>query len=299
MKNFDQFVGIDWSGSKAINTKSIALAVCEQGDGAPELLSKLRSRSAVAEYILEFAKSDQRTLIGIDANFGYYHKVGQKHFGTDYTAFDQWRMIDEHSKDDLNFYAGGFFNHADYRDDFWQQGTKPDWFDAESLRRETEKQCIVDGYGHPESPFKICYTKQVGKGGMAAMRVAHYLKQELGEEIAIWPFEKTDKAKIVMTEIYPRQFLMRSGYGTQKVKTAEDLNGVLPFFKSNTLNTTDNVTDHDTDALVSSAGLRYLCGMNKELPSNLISPQGMTEISRRCEGWIFGVGDNKQAGKTS
>jgi len=298
VRNFDQFVGVDWSGSKAINTKSIALSICEQGMDAPKLLSDMRSRSAVVDYILKLANDDKRTLIGIDANFGYYHQIGKRHFGQDYTAFDQWRIIDKHSQTDPNFYAGGFFNHADYCDDFWQEGTKPDWFDAESLRRETEIQCIKDGYGHPESPFKICYTKQVGKGGMAAMRVARHLRQELGDKIAIWPFEETDKAKIVMTEIYPRQFLMRSGYGMQKVKSAEDLNGVLPFFNSQSLNTADNVTDHDTDALVSSAGLRYLCGMNKELASNLTSPQGMTEISRRCEGWIFGVGD-KQAGKKS
>lgn len=292
MKNFDQFIGVDWSGSKAINTKSIALAVCAKGEAAPELLPDIRSRTAVVDYILALAETGKRTLIGIDANFGYYYKIGQKHFGLAYTAFDQWRIIDEHAHDNENFYAGGFFNHADFRDDFWQEGTKPDWFDAENLRRETEKQCIKDGYGHPESPFKICYTKQVGKGGMAAMRVAHYLKQALGDKIAIWPFENTDNAKIVMTEIYPRQFLMRSGYGTKKVKTAQDLNKVLPFFKSAPLDAQNDVTDHDTDALVSAAGLRYLCGMEKHVCKKLTNPTGMSDIAQQCEGWIFGVGDN-------
>lgn len=291
MKNFDQFVGVDWSGSKAINTKSIAVAMCDQGAGAPILLPALRSRKSVAEFVLELAQGDKRTLIGIDANFGYYHKIGQRHFGADYNAFDQWRVIDEHARDDENFYAGGFFNHPKFSADFWQEGTKPDWFDGGALRRETETQCIVDGYGHPESPFKICYTKQVGKGGMAAMRVAHYLKQELGDDIAIWPFERSDDAKIVMTEIYPRQFLMRAGWGTKKVKTAQDLNAVLPFFKSEPLNGQNDVTDHDTDALVSAAGLRYLCGMEKHIPKNLTNPIGMSDIARQCEGWVFGVGD--------
>lgn len=293
MKNFDQFIGVDWSGSKALNTPSIAVASCMRGGDAPKLHESLRSRRAVAEFIDDIASKNKRTLIGIDANFGYNHKVGQQHFGSDYTAFDQWRIIDEHAKEDDNFYAGGFFNHPKFTEDFWQTGKTPDWFDANKLRRATETQCIADGYGHPESPFKICYTKQVGKGGMAAMRVAHYLKQKLGDKITIWPFEDNDGAIVTLTEIYPRQFLMRAGWGTKKVKTGTDLNAVLPYFNSSPMSDKANVTDHDTDALVSAVGLRYLCGMKKQVPLSITHPQGMTEAASCCEGWIFGVGDNK------
>jgi hypothetical protein len=291
MKNFDLFVGIDWSGSKAINTKSIAVAECLQGSSAPNLLPDICSRTSVADYIESLAQQNRRVMIGIDANFGYFHKVGQKHFGAHYQAQDQWRIVNEYAREDENFYAGGFFNHAKFAPDFWQTGTTPDWFNADDLRRQTESQCIIDGYGHPESPFKICYTKQVGKGGLAVQRMAHYLKQRLGDKMAVWPFEDNENAKIVMSEIYPRQFLTRCGHGTTKVKNLQDLNKVLPYFKSNAMRDEGDVTDHDTDALVSAAGLRYLCGQEQTIPNTLARPSMMTEAARRCEGWIFGVGD--------
>ena len=291
VKNFDLFVGIDWSGSKALNTKSIAVAETEQGKNAPKLLPDLRSRTAVAQYIVNLTKYNKRVLIGIDANFGYCRSIGQKHFGNDYTAQDQWRIVDEFSKNDSNFYAQGFWQSPQFVNDFWLAGKTPDWFNPETLRRQTEIQCIKDGYGHPESPFKMCYTKQVGKGGLAAQRMAHYLQSGLGPKIAIWPFEANDDAQIVMTEIYPRQFLMRSGHGTTKVRNLTDLNNVLPFFNSEKMQSTSQITDHDTDALVSAAGLRYLCRPDAVIPKAISNPKTMNETATRCEGWIFGVGD--------
>lgn len=291
MKNFDLFVGIDWSGSKALNTKSIAVAEVPQGKFAPKLLPELRSRSSVAEYIISLSKQGKRVLIGIDANFGYFHKVEQRHFGENYTAQDQWRAVDEYAQNDTNFYAQNFWNHLKFKDDFWMEGKTPNWFHPEKLRRQTEIQCIIDGYGHPESPFKICYTKQVGKGGLAAQRVAHYLKTKLGSAIAIWPFEDTHDAQIVMTEIYPRQFLMRSQHGTTKVRDLNDLNKVLPYFNSAKLQTGSDITDDDTDALVSAAGLRYLCGQDAVIPKAISNPKMMSDVAKHCEGWIFGVGD--------
>ena len=129
---------------------------------------------------------------------------------------------------------------------------------------------------------------------MAAQRLAYDLKNKWHNKIAIWPFAENDacdKATLVMTEIYPRQFLMRCGHGTKKVKTAEQLNDILPYFNAAPVTENETISDHDTDALVSAAGLRYLCGMKKSIPRQLSHPEGMTADARRCEGWIFGVGD--------
>jgi len=294
MNNFDQFIGIDWSGSKAVNTKSIAVAFAKQGTEAPKLLSHLRSRTAVSEFIDGLIDTGTRTLIGIDANFGYAYHVGEQHFGANYIAPDQWKSVDEYSRNNQNFYAEGFWSNSKFNNFFWLEGKKPPWFDAEKLRRDTEVQCIKDGYGHPESPFKLCYAKQVGKGGLAAQRMAHNLKQKWQNKIAVWPFENDvdyNDANVVMTEIYPRQFLMRSGYGTKKVKTIEGLNGVYPYFKTSPMSPAENITDHDTDALVSAAGLRYLCGMKSTVPKNLVNPTSLSNKAKKAEGWIFGVGD--------
>ncbi len=294
MINFDLFVGIDWSGSKAFNTKSIAVAEAHKGNAPPKLLPYIRSRSAVADYIVHLAEKNRRVFIGIDANFGYQKEIGQKHFGQNYTYQDHWKIVDQYSSENENFYASGFWDHKKFKNNFWQYGKKPNWFDAEKLRRVTETQCIIDGYGYPESPFKICYTKQVGKGGLAAQRMAYYLKEKLKDKIAIWPFEHGDNASVVMTEIYPRQFLMRSGHGTTKVTDITDLNKALSYFHSKPMILVSDVSDHDTDALISAAGLRYLCGWDKTVPENLSNPVALNEKARSCEGWIFGVGDKVQ-----
>lgn len=293
MKNFDLFIGIDWSGSKAVNTKSIAVSEVPQGNIPPKLLPDIRSRTSVFDYILNLANTTKRILIGIDANFGYSHKVGEKHFGQNYTYLDQWKIVDEYSKENFNFYAGGFWNHSKFTNDFWQNGKAPHWFYPETLRRKTEIQCIADGYGHPESPFKIIGAKQVGKGGLAAQRMAYALKQKIGDKLAVWPFEDTDKAQIIMTEIYPRQFIMRAKHGTTKLKTLADLNKILPYFNAKPIEGTAKVSDHDTDALVSAVGLRYLCGQDMDIPRAISNPPSMDDLSRRCEGWIFGVGDKE------
>ncbi len=291
MKNFDQFVGIDWSGAKSpINTKSIAVARGEQGQGAPILHPEIRSRTAVAEWIEGLAKIDKRILIGIDCNFGYAHSVVRKKLGAKAIAHDLWAEVDKVNQSQPNFFAGNFWTHQNYKSDFWTEGKMPDGF--QMPKRQTEIMCADNGYGRPESPFKLIGAKQVGKGGLAGMRMAHYLKSKLGQDIAIWPFdEHIDNAKIVMSEIYPRQFLMRVGHGITKVRDTETLNNILPFFQSNKIKETKQITDHDTDALVSATGLRYLCGMNKIIPPQILNPETMTAEAKQCEGWIFGVGD--------
>lgn len=303
MLNFDRYIGIDWSGSKELYTPSISVAQCLRGNQAPQLIynptgMKNWSRYDVARWIIDLAKNNKRTLVGVDANFGYCHAIGQKHFGKNYNARDHWRTVDQASLNSPNFYAEPFWQSEKYTNDFWQTGKKPQWFNADKLRRETEIQCIKDGYGHPESPFKICYAKQVGKGGLATQRMAHYLLQKLKNKFAVWPFDTPkylNKASIVMTEIYPRQFIRRAGLGNLKIRNGEidKLNQCYQALGSDKCHEDFNFSDHDSDALVSAAGLRYLCGMTKNLPDSLTNPMGMSEIGQKSEGWIFGVGDKK------
>lgn len=292
MKNFDQFVGIDWSGAKApIKTKSIAVAACPQGEVAPILHEEIRSRTAVIECIEGLIQSKKRTLIGVDCNFGYAAQVLKKQLGTNASAHDLWVEVECVNKDEHNLFAGQFWSHEKYASDFWTQGKMPNGFTMP--KRVTEVLCAENGYGRPESPFKLIGAKQVGKGGLAGMRLAYSLKKNFGKKIAIWPFDQHyDEANVVMTEIYPRQFLMRVGHGTTKVRDQETLNDILPFFGSQELKGHQNITDHDTDALVSAAGLRYLCGMKANIPPQIAHPAKLTSEARQCEGWIFGVGDN-------
>lgn len=294
MKNFDIFVGIDWSGAKQIHTKAIAVAACEQGRDAPALIAnpyghKYWSREAVARWVIDMAKSPKRIMIGIDANFGYAQEVGVAQFGKAYNYNALWAAVESAAKENKNFFAKEYWEtHPEH---FWWEGKQPKHITLP--KRITEHQCAADGYGRPESPFKLIGAKQVGKGGLAVMRMVYHLKQTLGDQICIWPFEReqADTARIVISEIYPRQFLMRSHHGLKKISTFQQLNAAYEGLESSLAPDDFKFSDHDADALVSATGLRMLCGKNETLPQNITNPKSLTESAAKREGWIFGVGD--------
>jgi len=295
MKNFDHFIGIDWSGAKDIYTPSISIAQCKKGQAPPVRItnpyhSRHWSRTDVARWILKLCDRRGRILIGIDANFGYAQEIGLGQFGKEYNYSDLWSAVESVNQNEANFYAGRYWQaHPEY---FWEVGKKPDHITLP--KRLTEITCGEAGYGWPESPFKLLGPKQVGKGGMAAMRVALYLKRRAGDQICIWPFENhlVETSQIVISEIYPRQFLRRCGHGMTKVNTLKELNVALEKMGSQKIkNDTYRCTNHDTDALVSACGLRMLCGSENTVPKSISYPPMLNENIAAREGWIFGVGE--------
>ncbi len=290
MHNFDLFVGIDWSGAKApVKTRAIALALAWQGCEAPHISGKTWSREMVADWIAALSQKNKRTLIGIDCNFGYSQIVGEKQFGVRYDYTDLWQAVEAANQNEPNYFAGGYWNHTQYKKHFWTDGKMPSGF--EMPKRLTETACGEAGHGWPESPFKLIGAKQVGKGGLAGMRMALELKRRCGDKICIWPFEENaDEANIVITEIYPRQFLRRAGWGNQKVRTLEELNECLPKLGSDMIEEEVDVSDHESDALIAAAGLRYLCGQDKRVPENIARPPMLDRQTAQREGWIFGAG---------
>jgi len=299
MKNFERFVAIDWSGAKSpIHSKSISVAAFDKNQNEAYLIKSPHkngwSRRDVADWLISSALDGVRTLVGIDCNFGYAQSVGKRHCGIDYTGTDLWALVEKSCAADPNYFASGFWSHPNYENDFWLHGKSPQWFDAKNLRRRTEQACGEAGFGWPESPFKLIGAKQVGKGGLAGMRMAHDLKKRTGTKIAFWPFEsdQLNISTLVITEIYPRLFLRMAGFGNRKVRTISELNEILAFLGANPYkgdDASDNIGDHDTDALVSAAGLGYLCGDNKAIPPQIAAPVAMNQVARQREGWIFGV----------
>lgn len=292
MKNYELFCGIDWSGAKSpVKTKSIAVSLAWPGSEAPHASGKIWSREMVADWLVAMAGKGKRMLVGIDCNFGYAQEVGIRQFGPDYDYRDLWQAVEVANQNEPNYFAGGYWQHPDCAQYFWTDGKMPDGFTMP--RRLTETACGQAHYGWPESPFKLIGAKQVGKGGLAGMRMALDLKERLGSAIAIWPFERdTDDAVIVMSEIYPRQFLRRAGHGNAKVRTMAELNAALTAQGSDEAEVKGaDITDHDADALISAAGLRFLCGSGKTVPDNIANPPMLDDVAASREGWIFGVGD--------
>lgn len=293
MKSFNRFIGIDWSGARTpVRTRAIAAAQCAQGDAPPRLEPEIRSRTAVADYIQALSSASERTLVGIDCNFGYSQTIGERQFGNTYDYCDLWQAVEDANVDQPNYFAGGYWTHADHAMHFWTEGKmKPGYTMPQRLTEIVCRQC---GYGAPESPFKMIGPKQVGKGGLAGMRLVHALKKTCGDRVAVWPYEgldAADHARVVIVEIYPRQFLHRAGHGPTKIRDAGALNRALSAMGSRKIPGNRPFSDHDADALVSAAGLRFLCGSGKHIGGTLAWPPMLDERTARREGWIFGVGD--------
>jgi hypothetical protein len=227
-----------------------------------------------------------RLLIGIDCAFSLPFDTAASYFQQGPgTVFDLWDLVERVCHADPDLFGGGFPRHPAYALGYWTDGPR-----SEGLvlgRRKTEDTCRADSLGSPESPYKLIGAKQVGKGALAGMRLLRALRLRR-DDVAVWPFERTE-GRSTLVEIYPRLFLMRTGWGLRKVRTWADLNGCLTLLDSDGVDASAPVpTDHDTDALVSSAGLRWLC----QNPG-VWSPDGLNERARSQEGWIFGVGASR------
>ena len=91
-----------------------------------------------------------------------------------------------------------------------------------------------------------------------------------------------------MTEIYPTLFRKAATNSLAKLRRVDDLNEALAAFGSDAMpGSTQKLSDHETDALISAAGLRSLAGKS----TTWSHPELMSQ-QVQCEGWIFGVAES-------
>jgi hypothetical protein len=87
-----------------------------------------------------------------------------------------------------------------------------------------------------------------------------------------------------VVEIYTRIYLRRAGMTGTKLRTRAELNRALLGLGSKPVRLSFEPNDHQTDALVTAAGMRALA---KE--TRAFEPEGLTPEIARTEGWTFGV----------
>lgn len=290
---FDHFIAIDWSGARAVHTKAIAVAEIAARATEVALVRTTRSdgqwsRTAVGQWLLERAsqnaQSGTRALVGIDANFSYGRAFFQQHLPMATDASALWAYVEARAEGAANFSGEPVWQHPDLAALFWSSGQRP--VDFGPADRLAEAACQEAGLGRPETPFKLIGPAQVGKGGLAVMRLCHFLTSELGSKLAVWPFDPPQacrEAAIVLVEIFPRLFIRHAGQGTAKVRLADRLQDVLAAFGATTRAQAE-ISDHDADALIAAAGMRVIAGQDG-LP---LIPQSLAAVLRR-EGWIFGL----------
>jgi hypothetical protein len=88
-----------------------------------------------------------------------------------------------------------------------------------------------------------------------------------------------------VVEIYTRIYLRRAGMPGSKLRSCAALNLALESLGSPPVRLGFEPNDHQTDALVTAAGMRQLAIAEP----HAFAPEGLTPHIARSEGWTFGV----------
>jgi hypothetical protein len=279
---FAAYVAIDWSGAKGRRHKGIAIAEA-RGEAAPRLIrpGHVWSRAEVLEWLLGQAVREP-TLFGFDFSFapplierGEY-LPGEP--GVPKTAREFWAYVDAKS-DDEDLGAASFLEIA-HRKHFYfgiADGEKSGFMHY----RQAEQALNRRGARKTATVYDAIGAAQVAKASFSGMRLLH----RIDGKVAIWPMDPLPDHGSAVVEIYTRIYLRRAGMTGVKLRSRVDLNRALKGLGSPPTRLRFEPNDHQTDALVTAAGMRALAGTE----SRAFAPDGLTPHIARSEGWTFGV----------
>jgi hypothetical protein len=282
MTRFESFVAIDWSGAKGKRHKGIAIAEA-RGETAPRLIrpGHVWSRKEVLAWLLKRAVREP-TLFGFDFSFappiaerGEY-LVGEPEVPK--TAREFWAYVDSRC-DDEDFGAASFLETAHRRHFYFgiADGVKADFVRF----RQCDARLNAQGGRKTASAYDAIGAAQVAKASFAGMRLLH----RIDGKVAIWPMDPLPAHGSAVVEIYTRIYLRRAGLTGVKLRSRTELNRALKGLGSPPARLRFEPDDHQTDALVTAAGMRLLATTERRA----FDPQGLTPEIARSEGWTFGV----------
>jgi hypothetical protein len=288
MRPFDGYIAIDWSGADG-RYAGISIALCAPGRAAPRLVAPGAARwtrTAVANWLERQLRTGRRFLIGCDFAFGLpFEEHGYLAGSAPGLAdiFGLWDLIERASAGAADFGCANVLADKHFAPLYWHRGRQPaDWMPRQ---RRAELACAAATGTHPECVFKLIGAKQVGKASLTGIRVLRHVRAANRAHVAVWPFEPAhgkSGAKSVLVEIYPTLFRKQAAGGVAKLRTAGALNAALRKLGARGV-PAGELSDHDTDALISAAGLRRLI----DRADATLSPPADPHVRR--EGWIFGV----------
>ena len=279
---FARFIAIDWSGAKGKRHKGIAIAEA-RGDGAPRLIrpSHIWSREEVLCWLVGEAAKEP-TLFGFDFSFapplierGEY-LLGEP--GVPKTANKFWAYVDQLC-DDEDLGASSFLEFT-HRPHFYfgsADGVKADFVRF----RKCDARLNATGGRKTASAYDAIGAAQVAKASFSGMRLLH----RLDGKVAIWPMDPLPAHGSVVVEIYTRIYLRRAGLSGVKLRSRAALNLALEGLASPPTRLRFEPNDHQTDAMVTAAGMRALAATEKRA----FKPKGLSPEIARSEGWTFGV----------
>ena len=279
---FTSFIAIDWSGAKGVRHKGIAIAEA-RGDAAPRLIrpGHAWSREEVLAWLLRRAAKEP-TLFGFDFSFappiverGEY-LPGEPNVPT--TAREFWAYVDSRCGDpDLG--AASFLEEAHRRHFYFgiADGVKAGFMHF----RQCDARLNAQGGRKTASAYDAIGAAQVAKASFAGMRFLHHLDGK----VAIWPMDPLPEHDSAVVEIYTRIYLRRAGLSGVKLRSRAELNRALKGLGSPPARLRFDPSDHQTDALVTAAGMRQLAMTEP----GAFAPEGLTPEIAQSEGWTFGV----------
>jgi hypothetical protein len=280
---FTRFAAIDWSGAKGKRHKGIAVALAEAGDKPPRLVraDRVWSRTKVLDWLLETA-GQAPTLYGFD--FSFAPPIAERgeylpgEAGVPSTAREFWAYVDARS-DDEDLGAASFLERSHRRHFYFGIA------DGEKARfmhfRQCDARLNAQGGRKTASAYDAIGAAQVAKASFSGMRLLH----RLAGRVAVWPMDALPDQGSAVVEIYTRIYLRRAGLRGTKLRSAAELDLALTALGSRPARLRFEPNDHQTDALVTAAGMRALATREPRA----FTPEGLTPELARTEGWTFGI----------
>lgn len=283
MTTFQRFAAIDWSGAKGKRHKGIAVAVCEAGEKAPRLVAREKpwSRTEVLEWLLETAQ-EAPTLYGFDFSFAPPIVARGEYLpgepGVPRSAREFWAYVEQCCSDE-DLGAASFLESTHRRHFYFgiADGVKSGFMHF----RQCDARLNEQGGRKTASAYDAIGAAQVAKASFSGMRLLH----QLDGRVRVWPFDPLADQGSAVVEIYTRIYLRRAGLSGTKIRSRAELNRALKGLGSAPARLRHEPSDHETDAIVTSAGMRALAASEPRA----FAPQGLTPVIARTEGWTFGV----------
>ena len=279
---FESYVAIDWSGAKGRRHKGIAIAEA-RGRAAPRLVraGHVWSREEVLHWLIKQAAKEP-TLFGFDFSAapplierGEY-LPGEPDLPK--TAREFWAYVDRVSTDE-DLGAASFLEQAHRRHFYFgiADGVKAGFMHF----RQCDARLNAQGGRKIASAYDAIGAAQVAKASFSGMRLLH----QVDGKVAIWPMNPLPERGSVVVEIYTLIYLRRAGMSGVKLRSRVELNRALKGLGSPPARMRFEPNDHQTDALVTAAGMRQLVLTEPRA----FDPEGLSPQIAQTEGWTFGV----------
>src|SRR5206468_3973748 len=145
--------------------------------------------------------------------------------------------------------------------------------------RQCDARLNAQGGRKTASAYDAIGAAQVAKASFSGMRLLH----RLDGKVAIWPMDPLHEHGSDVVEIYTRIYLRSAGLSGVKLRSRADLSLALEGLGTRPARLRFEPNDHQTDALVTAAGMRALATTEPRA----FDPVGLTPEIARSEGWTF------------